>query len=267
MRTGRGRQRRITWPKVSARSSRNNTTLEGKFVLSHPEDLQVVDSGVHPGYLWHLPCVKEEKVYTGALSLQSFGTKAARPTRFITHLKFTEGWLVQGEAKFDVLCKYLGLLETLSDVQLTSAKEKWGPPRPGGLREGRSPRSSGSLANGEPTERVYIGGGGDGVPRSRWENRFKVIAEVNNEKAAALHMGWFARENLVQHIGELRGKVLLCHCHPFEVCHGDFLAEDVRLAHELTESAIVMFAQDILNTIPANCPQTHRQQLGHTRQG
>ena len=98
-------------------------------MLGHPEDLGVVDSGVHPGSLWHLPYLKEflakDKVYTGALFLHSFCTKAVRLTRFITNLKFTKGWLVKGEAKFEVLGEYLGSLEKLSDVQLTSTKEWW----------------------------------------------------------------------------------------------------------------------------------------------
>ena len=93
-----------------------------------------------------------------------------------------------------------------------------------------------SLANGESIKGVYIGRGDrDGAPRSTWRDPFKVIAEVNNEKTVALYKEWFAKDNLVQHIGELRGKVLLCRCRPCEVCHGDFLAEAVNRAEEEAE--------------------------------
>ena len=85
-----------------------------------------MDSGVHPSSLWHLPCVKE------LLAKEKVGLHgSAVPAQFRheggqAHEVHHQLEVVKGEAKFDVLGLYLGPLEKLSDVQLTSAKEKWG---------------------------------------------------------------------------------------------------------------------------------------------
>ena len=119
----------------------------------------------------------------------------------------------KGEVAFGIvdvpMAKKIRIVETRRAVRRKVTQEQWR-----------------SLANGESTAGLYIGREGrDGVPRSRWANPFQVTAEVNNEKAVAL-----------QHPGELRGKVLLCHCRPCEVCHGDFLAEAVNRAEEEVEN-------------------------------
>ena len=58
---------------------------------------------------------------------------------------------------------------------------------------------------------------------SKWANPFR------GENAIELFQEYLAtRRDLLEQIGDLKGKLLLCYCHP-EPCHGDVLA---KLANE-----------------------------------
>lgn len=60
--------------------------------------------------------------------------------------------------------------------------------------------------------------------RSDWGNPFKVGRDGNRATVIERFEAHYRRSpDLQARIGELRGKVLLCWCHP-EPCHGDFLA-------------------------------------------
>lgn len=65
--------------------------------------------------------------------------------------------------------------------------------------------------------------------KSKWRNPFKIGEHGNRDEVCEKFEAHFAtKPDLAAAVGELRGKVLACHCHP-ERCHGDFLA---RLANE-----------------------------------
>ena len=58
------------------------------------------------------------------------------------------------------------------------------------------------------------------------------------EKAVAKYGVYLQESNLEQAVGELEGKVLICHCRCDEVCHGDLLLDLIRAARskkDLTE--------------------------------
>lgn len=73
---------------------------------------------------------------------------------------------------------------------------------------------------------VYIGRG------SRWGNPYSHLERSsarwkvkNRDEACDKHAEWFDRHTeLPQHLPELVGKILVCHCKPAR-CHGDYLAE------------------------------------------
>ena len=82
-----------------------------------------------------------------------------------------------------------------------------------------------------PAGTVYIGRGTRGWPRSKWANLFVIGHGGSREECIKLYEEWL-RDNpkgqhLLKHIGELRGKDLLCWCAPLP-CHGDVL---LRLAN------------------------------------
>ncbi len=73
----------------------------------------------------------------------------------------------------------------------------------------------------------------DRKSRSDWENPFVVDADGTREEVIE-HYKWYyeRKRSLKRQIKTLRGKVLLCWCHP-EPCHGDFLAEEAMDIPEL----------------------------------
>jgi Domain of unknown function (DUF4326) len=78
----------------------------------------------------------------------------------------------------------------------------------------------------EPFE-VYIGryNRGRGLPASKWGNPFHEGKDGSREEVIEKYKLWFMTQpELVNSVGELRGKVLGCWCKP-KACHGDFLAE------------------------------------------
>ena len=61
---------------------------------------------------------------------------------------------------------------------------------------------------------------------SDWANPFLVDADGTREQVIEKHQWFYGHKpSLQKQIKTLRGKVLLCWCHP-EPCHGDFLAEE-----------------------------------------
>jgi len=75
-----------------------------------------------------------------------------------------------------------------------------------------------------PPDHVYIGRPRPGLPRSRWGNPFRIDGAVTRDEVVAAYERWLRhRPQLLQHLGELRGKVLVCYCAPSS-CHGDVLA-------------------------------------------
>ena len=80
-------------------------------------------------------------------------------------------------------------------------------------------------------ELVYIGRGGRvGLPRSKWANPFKVSGGGARDDVIAKFEDYLKGSWLCKHLGELRGKTLLCHCGSGERCHGDVLIEQLESA-------------------------------------
>jgi uncharacterized protein DUF4326 len=74
-----------------------------------------------------------------------------------------------------------------------------------------------NLARGEPFD-VYIGRPGP------WGNPFVLGRDGDRATVIARHAAWITGQPaLMARLGELRGRVLGCHCKP-EPCHGDILA-------------------------------------------
>lgn len=66
---------------------------------------------------------------------------------------------------------------------------------------------------------VYIG------RSSKWGNPFKVGRDGTRAEVIAMYRAWLeSRPDLMASFGELRGRVLGCHCKPL-ACHGDVLVE------------------------------------------
>ena len=68
---------------------------------------------------------------------------------------------------------------------------------------------------------VYIGRG------SKWGNPFQIDEESTREGVITKyreHILGGAGRHLQGHLQEVRGRVLVCYCHP-QACHGDVIAE------------------------------------------
>ena len=66
---------------------------------------------------------------------------------------------------------------------------------------------------------VYIGRG------SKWGNRFVIGRDGNREEVIKKYREWILKnDDLLNCLGELKGKVLGCYCKPLP-CHGDVLVE------------------------------------------
>ena len=64
---------------------------------------------------------------------------------------------------------------------------------------------------------VYIGRG------SKWGNPFVIGADGTREEVIAQYRDWIlTRDELLESLGELEGKDLVCYCAP-KPCHGDIL--------------------------------------------
>ena len=70
---------------------------------------------------------------------------------------------------------------------------------------------------------VYVGRGGRGAPASKWGNPFKVGPGCSRAEAINKFTEHYKEAGLREHLGELAGKVLLCHCGAQEACHADYL--------------------------------------------
>ncbi len=69
---------------------------------------------------------------------------------------------------------------------------------------------------------VYIGRG------SKWGNPFKIGPDGNREEVIKKYKEYILkREDLMNSLDELKGKVLSCWCKPL-ACHGDVLVKLVR---------------------------------------
>lgn len=65
---------------------------------------------------------------------------------------------------------------------------------------------------------VYIG------RPSIWGNPFRIGPDGNRAEVIAKYEAWIKTQpELMARLGELKGKVLGCYCHPLP-CHGDVLA-------------------------------------------
>lgn len=59
---------------------------------------------------------------------------------------------------------------------------------------------------------------------SRWGNPFKIGRDGTREEVIDKYAAWVVQQpHLMAALGELKGKTLLCYCHP-QACHGDVLA-------------------------------------------
>ena len=77
---------------------------------------------------------------------------------------------------------------------------------------------------------VYIG------RPSKWGNPFSIGKDGTRSEVIQKYSVWLSKQpNLLNAIGELRGKVLGCWCHP-QPCHGDVLLEYLEMHKESTLS-------------------------------
>lgn len=61
--------------------------------------------------------------------------------------------------------------------------------------------------------------------RGGWGNRYKMRNESERDQSCDRHREYLMNNlELLERIGELKGKMLVCRCHP-KCCHGDTLAE------------------------------------------
>lgn len=84
-----------------------------------------------------------------------------------------------------------------------------------------------ALRRGDP-EYVYCGraNGRYGVKASIWQNTHRIEKDTVTERRAAIQKfkdDLLSNDDLMARLPELRGKRLVCHCHPLP-CHGDVLA-------------------------------------------
>jgi hypothetical protein len=72
---------------------------------------------------------------------------------------------------------------------------------------------------GVPEGAVYVGRG------SKWGNPFMIGKDGNRETVILKYKLWLRRQaSLLEALGELRGKDLVCYCAP-KSCHADHLLE------------------------------------------
>jgi hypothetical protein len=95
----------------------------------------------------------------------------------------------------------------------------------------------------DPSEFAYIGRGGRWrgrrwLPPSPWGTPFVIGKDGTRDEVIAKYRAWLAtgdsggcpdatperRAWVLEHVAELRGQVLGCHCNP-RICHGAVLAE------------------------------------------
>ena len=78
-----------------------------------------------------------------------------------------------------------------------------------------------------PPSYIYIGRGvrSRGIPQSEWCNHFRVSQYGREEAVAMFKRRIKADDAMMNKIHELKGKTLICHCRPEELCHGDSLKE------------------------------------------
>ena len=74
---------------------------------------------------------------------------------------------------------------------------------------------------GIPDNAVYIG------RPSKWGNPFVIGLDGTREEVISKYANWLHKSGLIEQVGELRGKDLVCWCSPLP-CHGDVL---LRLAN------------------------------------
>lgn len=70
--------------------------------------------------------------------------------------------------------------------------------------------------HGVPDGATYIGRG------SRWGNPFKIGPDGTRDEVIAKYVDWYRSSGLDAHLGEIRGRNLVCWCAP-QRCHGNFL--------------------------------------------
>lgn len=79
------------------------------------------------------------------------------------------------------------------------------------------PRVLNQSHHGIPPASVYIG------RPSKWGNPFVIGPNGNRAQVIALYREWIMKQTqLLESLGELRGKDLVCYCAPLP-CHGDIL--------------------------------------------
>ena len=86
-----------------------------------------------------------------------------------------------------------------------------------------------------PDKWTYVGRTrrADGV-QSVWRNPYKVGVDGTRTEVIEKFKTHLVESRLVDRVGELRGKTLLCHCRPEEECHADVLLDALAKLDENT---------------------------------
>ena len=108
--------------------------------------------------------------------------------------------------------------------------------------------------------KVYIGRGRGSVPRSPFANPFKVDIDGTRSGVVSLFEIYSREVHSDSDIKGLSGKVLLCHCDPNQLCHGDvFISRFKRIAENATEDPAPTIELDTAGSsmapVEGKCPQ------------
>jgi hypothetical protein len=90
------------------------------------------------------------------------------------------------------------------------------------------PRGPNYKRDDPPAGAVYIGRPILGLPRSKWEDPYKIGRDGTRKEVITKYERHLYDSGLINQMHELRGRDLVCWCAP-EPCHGDVL---LRLANE-----------------------------------
>ena len=109
---------------------------------------------------------------------------------------------------------------------------------------------------------LYIGRGHPrhGLPHSKWANPFPVNETMTVEKSLERFRAYLKDSHLERSIGELTGKVLICHCRPEAQCHGDILLEMLKDRRAAGETA-----DGVEDGLPVRLPADTAEEERRTR--
>jgi hypothetical protein len=90
--------------------------------------------------------------------------------------------------------------------------------------------------NGErPEHDVYIGRTWQDFEGTKWANPFSSFYHTEEECSEKYKTYYYGKPELYENVEELHNKTLACWCAPKKTCHGYFLLEEAKKAHEMNQ--------------------------------